>query len=188
MKSLYLVAILPPEDLSYQIDEIRKECSERYHVYKALKPPVHITLYRPVWMEDSNEKQFSLLMKQVGSEVDPFTQEIENFGAFAMQVVYINALKNPGLLDLRSRITSVFRNHKIDPKVTNGNSAFNPHFTIAYRDVLPDVFQKIWDEYKNRKFKRQFRVYEFSLLKHDGKRWNLLENFSLQKASTPSLF
>ena len=188
MKSLYLLALLPPPDLSAQIDEIRKECSEKFKVYKALRPPVHITLYRPVYMEESFEKRFSLLMKTVGYSVKPFIQELENFDEFNSQVVYIKALKNTGLLELRQLIVSVFRKHRIDPKESTGSLSFLPHITIAYRDVLPEVFPLIWAEYKGRKFKKKFSADHFTLLKHDQKQWNVLENFKFVKTDQPSLF
>lgn len=188
MKSLYLLAILPPTDLSAQIDSIRKECSEKFEVYKALKPPVHITLYRPIFMEESFEKKFSTLMKEIGYSVKPFVQKLENFDEFNSQVVCIKALKNPELINLRQSIVSVFRKHRIDPKETTGSLPFIPHITIAYRDVLPEVFPLVWHEYKDRKFKKQFLIDHFTLLKHDKKQWNILENFNFLKAEQPSFF
>ncbi|HXH98820.1 MAG TPA: 2'-5' RNA ligase family protein [Sphingobacteriaceae bacterium] len=188
MKSLYLLALLPPPDLSSQINEIRKECSEKFKVYKALKHPVHITLYRPISMEETFEKKFIQLMKSVGRTVKPFTQELENFHEFNSQVICIRALKSAELNDLRQSIVSVFRKHRIDPKETKGSLAFIPHITIAYRDVLPEVFPLIWEEYKDQKFKKKFLAERFSLLKHDLKQWNVLEEFRLLKAEQPSLF
>lgn len=188
MKSLYLLALLPPPDLSAQIDEIRKECSEKFKVYKALRPPVHITLYRPLSMEESFERKLISLMKEVGSGVKPFIQELQNFDEFNSQVVCIKALKNPELLELRQLIISVFRKYRIDPKETNGSLPFLPHITIAYRDVLPEVFPLIWNEYKDRKFKKKFTADHFTLLKHDQKQWNVLENFRFLKADQPALF
>ena len=188
MKSLYLLALLPPEDFAIQIDSIRKECAEKFNVYKALKPPVHITLYRPIFMEDTFQKKFSLLMKSVARSVKPFTQKLENFDEFSSQVVFIRALQNPDLMQLRQSIVSVFRTHRIDPKESTGSLPFRPHVTIAYRDVTPEIFPLIWQEYGERRFKKQFFCDHFTLLKHDGRRWNVFENFPLLKTEQPSLF
>lgn len=188
MKSLYLLALLPPPDLSSQIDEIRKECSEKFKVYKALRPPVHITLYRPVFMEEGFEKNFSILMKSVAYSLKPFMQKLENFDEFNSQVVCIKALKSAALNDLRQSIVSVFRKHRIDPKETSGSLPYLPHITIAYRDVLPEVFPLIWEEYKNRKFKKRFLIDRFTLLKHDNQRWNVHEEFMLSGIDQPLLF
>lgn len=179
MKSLYLVCLLPPPDLSKEIDTIRKECSNKFQVFKALRPPVHITLYPPISMEAAKEKPFSMLMAKVAANARPFTQELENFGKFGKQVVYINAVVNTKLMELRQAIASNIERHRFAPTALNKTEDFHPHFTIAYRDVLPHIFHDIWNEYKDRKFKASFFADKLSLLKHDGKRWNLLENYSL---------
>lgn len=190
MANLYLLALLPPEDLTRQIHEIRLECSEKFGVKKALKPPVHITLYRPFFAEDPFEKQLIRLLHQGTSGVPPFTQQLENFGSFNTQVVFINALKTPELISLHRAIISIFRKNHIDKQEDNQKSqAFKPHITIAYRDVLPEVFPKIWQEYKDRKFKRSFTADHFTLLKHDKVQWNPIEHFKLEiPDDQPSLF
>jgi len=186
--SLYLTAILPPEELSEQIDEIRKEFSERYNIFAALKPPVHITLYRPVNMDESLEQHLIKQLKPVRYNHNPFTQELLNFDSFNIQTLYITAVKNPLLSALQKDISAVFTKNKIDPKEVKGNTAFHPHLTIAYRDIPPDVFPAIWNELKNRKFKRSFLLDRFTLLKHNGKKWEVLEEFPLQKPQNLELF
>ena len=77
---------------------------------------------------------------------------------------------------------------KIDPKEAKGNTLFRPHVTIAYRDIPPEVFPAMWEEFKNRKFNRSFKVESFSLLKHDGKQWNLFREFHLKHSGVQTLF
>lgn len=178
MKSLYLLALLPPEDLTSQIDEIRVSCSEKFGVMKALKPPVHITLYRPFRIEEDFENNIIGLIQSAASGMQPFRQDLENFEAFDTHAIVIRALNNPDILKLNSCISSVFRKHGIDLHPSD-NHPFRPHLTIAYRDIKPEVFPVIWDEYKDMKFKRSFIADHFSLLKHDGKQWNIIKNFPL---------
>jgi 2'-5' RNA ligase len=187
MRSLYLIAVLPPAHLSEQIDDIRKECAERYDVKAALKPPVHITLFRPFFLDTERENWLiKLLLPATGQP--PFHQEIENFDSFNMHVVFLCAIKNASITALQRCISSVINRNKIDPKEVKGNTLFRPHITIAYRDIPPEVFPVMWEEYKNRKFKRNFMVESFSLLKHDGKRWNLLCEFRLKPTDILTLF
>lgn len=127
-------------------------------------------------------------MKSVGHTVKPFVQELENFHEFNSQTVCIRALKNAELNILRQSLISVFRKHRIDPKETKSSLPFIPHVTIAYRDVLPEVFPLIWEEYKDRKFKKHFYADRFSLLKHDTRQWNVLEEFKLLRTEQGSLF
>ena len=186
--SLYLTAILPTPHLSEEIDDIRKELSERYQIFAALKPPVHITLYRPVSISQEFESHLIKLLQPVGYEHCPFTLNLLNFGSFNIQTIFISAEKNSLLSDLQKDVSAVFNKNKIDPKEVKGNTTFHPHITVAYRDIPPEKFPLIWDELKNRKFKRSFIVDRFTLLKHDGKKWQPLKEFKLQKSDDLLLF
>lgn len=188
MTGLYLLAILPPAQLSEQIDNIRKECAAKFGVKAALKPPVHITLYRLFKLENSFEKQFIRLFKALGHTLQPFEQQLENFDSFNTHTVYIRAVKNPEIMQLNRSVSAVFSKYKIDPQETKSNLSFTPHITIAYRDISPEVFPEIWQEYKDRKFKREFLIDRITLLKHDTKRWNKMEEFRLQCVHQPTLF
>ncbi|TQM51538.1 2'-5' RNA ligase [Arcticibacter tournemirensis] len=186
--SLYLTAILPPAPLAEEIDEIRKEISEKYRVYKALRPPVHVTLFRPVNIDDDIEKYLIQWLKPVCHLHNPFEQQLENYDSFNNHTVYIRVPKSALLQALQKDISAVFNKNKIDPPEMKGNTSFNPHVTVAYRDVSPEVFAGIWEEYKNKKFRRSFTIDKFTLLKHDGHRWNILKEFPLQKPEILQLF
>ncbi|MEJ6979410.1 2'-5' RNA ligase family protein [Pedobacter sp. P351] len=186
--SLYLTAIIPPQDLAEEIDEIRKELSDQYKVYAALKPPVHITLYKPLSIKEDIEERLIKLLKPVCFEHEPFKIDLLNFDSFNIQTLYIAAVKNPLLSALQKDLSAVYTKNKIDSKEIKSHSAFHPHITIAYRDIPPGVFPVIWNEYKNKKFKRSFLADHFSLLKHDGKRWQLFKEFPFQKVQNPGLF
>ena len=56
---------------------------------------------------------------------------------------------------------------------------FNPHVTIAYRDLQHTMFIEAWEEYREKKYAAGFRVSSFQLLQHDGNMWNVISNFSL---------
>lgn len=187
MKNLYLIAILPPPQLSEQIDDIRKECAGKYNVKAALKPPVHITLFRPFFLEPERESWLIKLLLPATNQ-SCFEQKLENFDSFNMHVVFIRAIKNTYISSLQRNISAIINHNKIDPKEVKGNTLFRPHITIAYRDIPPEVFPAVWEEYKNRKFKRDFMVDAFSLLKHDGKRWNLLRSYYLKQSEALTLF
>jgi 2'-5' RNA ligase len=188
MKSLYLTAILPPEELTQQIDEIRQECASRFNVKAALKPPVHITLFKPIKLESDREKELLQILQGIKHNHEPFKIELENFDTFNSRVVYIRVLKNHSLWDLEHQITKAYKHHQIDGQEVGSNKAFHPHITIAFRDIAPATFPVMWAEYKNKKFKRAFVADHFTLLKHNGEKWLPFQNFELQKPEDLSLF
>lgn len=189
MHSLYFIAILPPEDLSRQIHEIRKACSVKFNVYKGLKPPVHITLHRPFKMESSFEKNLVRLLAPAAVH-NGFEVHLENFGSFNIQVLYLNVLRNEALTGLYRKINGIINRNKLDPKeVKTGNRSFNPHITIAYRDIPAETFPAMWEQYKDERFKRTFTADRFFLLKHTGEEWLPLHAFDLKsEPETLTLF
>ena len=60
------------------------------------------------------------------------------------------------ITELHQAIVFVFRKHPFDSK--KKSSIFSPHITSTYRDVLSQIFPQIWNEYKDRKFKRKNSV------------------------------
>ena len=180
MRHLYLLALLPPKELSEEIHEIRLECAQKFGVQKALRPPVHITLYRPFHAEQAFEDELIRLLDQGTRGIPSFTQELENFGTFKSQVVFIKALKSPELIRLHEAIVSVIRKNHLDKQQDQQkDQPFHPHITIAYRDIPMDLFPAIWGEYKDRKMKFRFEAKQFSLLKHENSIWNLIKDFQL---------
>lgn len=171
MKHNYLIAILPPQELSLLIDNVRKECSKKFGVFKALRPPVHITLLFLLDKDDSSEAQLVKSLEAVRN-FKPFTQKLENYDAFTgNEVVFIKALVN-------KEITSLYRNIKkiVGAASKDLKSQISPHITIAYRD-LKDKFPAIHEHYKNEKFEASFQVDHFTLLKHDRIQWNILKEY-----------
>lgn len=183
MRHLYLLALLPPKDLSDEIHAIRVECAEKFGVQKALRPPVHITLYRPFHLEHSFEDNLIRMLDQETKGIPAFTQDLENFGTFKSQVVFIKALKSPELLRLREAIVSVIRQNHLDKHLDKSkDQPFHPHITIAYRDIPADLFPAIWGEYKNRQVNFSFTANHFTLLKHGNAKWSAVRNFKLDSA------
>ena len=171
MKHNYLIAILPPPELSLQIDEIRKACSEKYKIYKALRPPVHITLLFLKNLDDTFEPKL-INSLEAARNFSPFTQKLENYDAFVRnEVVFIKATINKEITTLYRNIKKILGDAAKEPR-----SQITPHITIAYRD-LKDQFSQIYAEYKNKSFEASFPVDHFTLLKHDRIRWNILRDY-----------
>ncbi|TKC07247.1 2'-5' RNA ligase family protein [Pedobacter frigoris] len=171
MESLFFVAILPPVALSSEIDEIRKQCSIEYQVYSALKPPVHITLIPPFKLDSVFEARLITDLEHCRN-FQSFEQELNDFDGFPPGVVFIVADKNPGITYLH-KILRV----KLKKYLKTSSGSITPHITIAYRDVLQDVYERIIEVYSRRSFRASFNVDKFVLLKHNGKKWNLVKEF-----------
>jgi len=179
MENLFLVCLVPPVSIVEDIDEIRNYISGKFDVYESLKRPAHITLYPPVKLSSFEaEKKFFKALADAAFSI-PFTQVLKNFNSFPEHTFYLDVEKNEWLMNLEKQISK-----ELQPlKLIEQNEKFNPHLTLAFRDIKP-VFKNIIAEFKDRKFKREFQVSSFSVYKHQDKRWQPFREFTFKNPDT----
>lgn len=56
----------------------------------------------------------------------------------------------------------------------------NPHITIATRYLTNELYHKIWQSFKNRKFIDYFLIDKIVLLKHNTKFWEIYKEFKFE--------
>jgi 2'-5' RNA ligase len=191
MRSLYMIAIVPPEELRIRIEKVRFEFAAAYHCSEALRPPVHITLYPPYKDDKIHESAVIALLQQWAAQQKCFPVSLQNFGSFERNgVIFIDVEKSKELKalhkSLTTQMTKLLELHQLDrPK------DFHPHFTIGYRDIPKDLFPGAVKDYRPRKFEASFEVNEIVLWKHSGKNWVTLERFAFhepEQHKQPTLF
>jgi 2'-5' RNA ligase len=181
MENLFLVCLIPPVSIADDINEIRTYISDKFNVHESLKRPVHITLYPPVKISSFDaEKSFFKVLADAAFH-QPFTQVLRNFNSFPEHTFYLDVEQNEGLMLLEKQITKALRPLKLIEK----KEKFNPHLTLAFRDIKP-IFKQVCVEFKDRKFKREFVVSSFSVYKHIDKRWQPYKEFSFKDPDTKS--
>ncbi|TCD21777.1 2'-5' RNA ligase family protein [Pedobacter psychrodurus] len=180
MENLFLVCLVPPVSITEDIDEIRTYISEKFNVHESLKRPAHITLYPPVKLSAYEaEKSFFKALTDA-SFSQPFIQVLRNFNSFPEHTFYLDVEQNEGLMTLEKQISKALQPLKLLEK----KEKFNPHLTLAFRDVKPPIFKQIATEFKDRKFKREFSVSSFSVYKHMDKKWQPFKEFSFKNPDT----
>ncbi|MFI5195553.1 MAG: 2'-5' RNA ligase family protein [Chitinophagales bacterium] len=181
MKQLYMFAIMPPPELAVRINSERLLFSEKYKCVKALKPPVHITLYPPFHDTNDFEEKIKGIQRWV-EEQTGFFIELMDFNFFKKHnspVVYIGVVKNDNLNKLHEGFLEQLKNYI--PVKSSGS--YTPHFTIGYRDVPSAIFPNIVKEYSTRRFSASFEVSSIYLWKHDGKNWQILNEYKFGTAT-----
>ena len=176
-KSLYFIAVLPDEKFLNQVLEIKKYIQERYFSSHALRSPGHITLHMPFkWREDRAGMLVKTLAKFVEGRAK-FEVNLNGFQAFAPKVIYINVEENEELSDLYADLGKIAR---VKLKLLNADfkgRGFNPHMTVAFRDLKPAIFKQAWSEFETREIKHAFEVSSVVLLKHNGINWDVFRKF-----------
>lgn len=179
MEQRYFIAIVPPEPICGNVFQIKEEFAANYNSKGALRSPAHITLHMPFLWKEEKEEQLIQTLSQFNFS-DKTTVSLHNFSRFGERVIFVNVLPNEVLNDMQTKLV---RHAKVNLQLFNQDESmrgFHPHVTVAFRDLRKQYFVKAWEEFKDRTFEAEFPLKDFSLLKHDGKQWNVFRTFELQ--------
>ncbi len=199
-----MFAMVPPAALTEQIQRERMLFAENYNCVKALKPPVHITIYDPFKQEGNFEVRITTLQNWADKQ-QPFSIILNNYGFFEpgkSPVIYIHVDRSKEIVSLRTGLLLQLKKYLEQPETgyLPNNKAipdpkpkpYHPHITIGYRDVPHELLPDIKQAYSRRPFKGKFECKAIYLWRHDGKNWQTVQEFKLNGNSiataAPTLF
>lgn len=183
----YFVALLPPQAIQDAASQIQQHFAEQYASRRAQNSPPHITLQPPFeWSPDQTTVLEQCLFNFAGSQRCVPTK-LSGFAAFPPRVIYINVLKTPELVTLQMELRVYLEDRLgiIDP--ISKSRPYKPHVTVAFRDLTRTNFKAAWAEFQHQPFKYEFTVPALTLLRHDGRRWNVAMNFPFLPANSNTL-
>ncbi len=178
-EGLYMLAIMPPEQLTREIEAIRVAFAEKYNCKAALKPPVHITLIPPYKTSPENTERIVPLLRELARNQIPYPITIKDYDNFkGNEVVYMNIVHDD-LVELFQQ-NLVANMKRWLPEITfKSGKEFHPHITIGYRDIQPELFDAAAFAYKQKHFFATFIMDAIYLWKHNGQCWETAERFPL---------
>lgn len=180
MLKKYFIAIVPPEPLLSQIQELKTSIFETYDTKGALRSPGHITLHMPfIWEEEKEEKLISTL--QNFSFEKEFQITLSDFSCFEPRVIFINVQENEFLFQLQQQLVKYCKQNLQLFNQSDDMRGFHPHVTIAFRDLKKPLFYKMWEVYKNKTFEASFNCKNICLLKHLDDRWEVYKTVTIVK-------
>lgn len=178
----FFIALLPPPDIQAQVNAIKQQFSDRYHSRAALRSPPHITLQPPFELRAANLPVLKQCLSTFANHRKPVPVNLSGFAAFPPRVIYINVLKTQELLILQPDLMAYLETtlEIVDP--VSKSRPFSPHMTVAFRDLTRQNFKTAWLEFQQQTFQFEFTANYLTLLLHDGKRWNLSDEFAFLSA------
>lgn len=180
---LYFIALIPNPTLRNQVRSLKQEMKDRFNAKHALKSPAHLTLQMPFRREEKEEARIIKTLGEFAASQNPFTLNLDGFGAFPPRVIFIN-ISNPGpVIQLHKNLKIILTDSLgFEPK--DLIDQIHPHMTIATRDLTAAAFQAAWPEFKDRKFSASFTADGLTLLKHNGAQWEIFQEFGFRKNAT----
>jgi 2'-5' RNA ligase len=102
---------------------------------------------------------------------------LDGFAAFKPRVIFVNVLKTPELLAVQKALMEHLETSLELVNEVSKNRPFAPHLTVAFRDLTKPNFYKSWDEFKQQQLHFEFLVPQLTLLIHNGKFWEIYQEF-----------
>lgn len=176
---LCFIALIPPNPLKEDIQQIKLEVKEKFNSSHSLNAPPHITLLSPFRVDEEDEDQLHSLLEVFAQGFHPLEIELKNFATFPPRVVFIDVMKSQELAELQQKLEDLARS-KPDLFAYNYHEReYHPHMTLAFKDLTKKNFYKAWDEFKDREFETSFTADHLYLLQHNGEEWEVKSDFLL---------
>lgn len=176
---LYFIAIIPSSPVYEQAQELKIHFRDHYKSKASLNSPPHITLHMPFRWKEKKEAELISELGRFANRLHPIDIRLKNFSCFSPKVIFIDVETNNDLNDLQKEL------HRFCKKELNLFNAvykeqpFYPHLTLAFRDLKKPLFDKAWEEFKDKEFYGEVNVTQITLLKHTGKVWEPYQHFPL---------
>lgn len=176
MLEKYFIALVPPEPILSDIQNIKLSIFKKYQTKGALRSPGHITLHMPFSYEADREDKLIQCLNEFRFEL-PFDITLNNYQCFEPRVVYIAVNNNDCLNQLQKQLVHhVKRNLQLFNQ-SDDKRGFHPHITVAFRDLKKQNFYSVWNDYKDQSFQASFNCQSFCLLKHIDQKWIVYKEF-----------
>ncbi|WP_185154016.1 2'-5' RNA ligase family protein [Fulvivirga sp. M361] len=178
---LYFIAIIPPAPVFTYAQELKTYFADVYNSRAALRSPPHITLHMPFRYKQEKEKKLIHALETLSSDIQPFDVKINGFGAFPPKVIYLDVVREDALVHLQHSVGQMMKQTLNIHNVNYKDQVFHPHLTVAFRDLRKPRFLEAWEEFRSKVYKEVFTAESFSLLKHNGKDWDVFQRFRLKE-------
>ena len=176
-KNLYFIAIIPPTPIYEEVWAMKKDVEKNYHSKSALNSPPHVTLHMPFKLKPAKEGELINALEKIAINQSSFELTLDRFGHFNEKVIYVSVSKKDELQSLHETLAKLM---KVQFQVFNSdykNRGYQPHITVAFRNLNKANFHKAWPVYSIKNYQRTFTATDFSLLKHNGKTWDVFQQF-----------
>lgn len=174
--NLYFIALIPHQELRDEIRELKEEMKILSGAKDVLKSPAHITMQKPFKRYESEEPKIIKTLRHFATTQKSFRVDLDGFGSFPPRVIFIQVKDHQPVIKLHEGLKKVLSD---DLEFTSAEimSDIHPHITLTTRYLSSPGFKDAWTEFKDRQFVDSFEVYNICLLKHDGRKWEILSRF-----------
>ncbi len=177
---LLFIAVLPPEPIREEITALKRYIAKKWGPRHALKSPPHLTLQPPFKWGVEGMDTLRQCLCAFSARRRPFEVVLRDFGAFVPRVFFIKPEPSPSLATLFEQLKGTLE-VELGLLDKRNERPFHPHLTLAHRDMPPQVFDRIWADFRYRTYHRTFEVDGLALLRWSADRWVIAETFPFSR-------
>ncbi len=177
-QDLFFIALVPPEPINGELQKLKELFATEYQSKASLNSPPHITLHMPFKLNPKKQGRLIQSLKEVTQKQTSFLVKIENFKAFEPRVIYAHIHPSEELNHLFEKLSRTLQVQVGLLHPSHKNKGFTPHITLAFRDLRKGAFHKAWAFFQSKMYEATFEANTLYLLKHDGKKWDIYQEFS----------
>lgn len=166
----YFLAIVPAGAIQENCLEIKNLIKENFNVKYGLKSPAHITLKMPFSYNEAKELELIGNLEKFLIRFDPFDLQIGGVGTFGRRVIFLKVPGGDPLFHLQRELRD-FCGRELKLVVELSDRNYEPHLTIAFKDLKDQHFHDITKLVEKLAIPREFFVEEIHLLKRLDGRW-----------------
>jgi 2'-5' RNA ligase len=170
MKSLYLLALLPPEPVFAETWALKQEVHRLTGSRNAVRLP-------PMRLEDELEGAVAAALAGFADTQRAFPVALRDFAWFGNRTLFVHVSEREALQTFHAVLHEWCAVHL--PQVPRESRPFYPHLTLATRDLPAVQVPELKALFAARSYVGTFEVKNVTLFRHDGQQWEPRATFVL---------
>jgi len=177
MKTLHLLALLPPEPVFSETWALKQEVHRLTGSRNAMRLPPHITLLPPLSQPDEFEARATAALQAFAATQAAPTVGLHGFAWFGNRTLFVHVSEAQALKTLHAELMDWCIRHL--PEVKLESRPFTPHLTLATRDLPAAQVPALRQMFAEREYQASFVARQLTLFRHDGRQWQPRAQFEL---------
>lgn len=171
--SKYFIGLLPPYEVETRLFQLKEDLKANFQVKYALHSPSHLTLKMPFRYKEAKEQELVIRLTNLLLEQASFTLQLKGVGQFGRRNIHQQLAPSSPLLELQTKLRGFCKRYlHLVEELSDRN--FQPHLTLAYKDLKEDKFEEVLAFAKKNVVQEEFLVERAYLLKNVEGRWKVV--------------